>query len=63
MRDYLGDALLRSLIGQLDVRWATSPHGGQLVVIAPAVRPAAALDDRVRLDDTGRAPVVPLGPT
>lgn len=55
------DAMLRALIGRLDVRWAASPHGGTLVVIAPAVRPAAALDGMARLENTDRAPYVPLG--
>ncbi len=59
--DPLADALLHSLIGQLDVRWAASPHGGSLVVIAPAQPPRTGLAHTVRLDDTGRAPFVPLG--
>jgi hypothetical protein len=60
--DPLADALLHALIGRLDVRWANSPHGGSLVVIAPAQRPVGALPGLVPLDDTDRAPVVPLRP-
>lgn len=57
--DY-GELLLRSLIGQLDVRWATSPHGGMLMVVAPAVRPVTVLSQCVPLEDTDRPPYVPL---
>ena len=54
--DDLGDLLLLSYIDALDVHWAAD---GRLVATGPDQRPVTVSSQLVRLDDTGRAPLVP----